>query len=171
MKKLLIFLFISAFITTQAQIVVDIRDNAQLQFKSALVKMRGTVNSFTFNPQGEFSIDVTIKYYENNAGAYGPYIQTTITGDNTLTADERSALQTIYADRVFHYSTVGQWVNASGDVVPIGTPGATTEIAYWQAFKLNQVAGVVSISATGALQATYLTITAIVNKMNARKNW
>lgn len=176
--KILIFFFL-AFILVEASgqditpIVINLRDNSRLQFNGNPVKMKATVLSFSplINTTKDITISVSIQYFESTAGAYAAYIPTTIAADGTLTADEKTALLQIYGDRVINYSTAGQWVDASGNVVPIGTGGATTELAYWQSFKLNQVAGVGTAASTGALEAMYLTITAMVNKLNTRKKW
>jgi hypothetical protein len=171
----LLFLFISsiAFAQDQTPIVINIRDSPKLQFNGAFVKQKATVLDYrpVINSTKDFYISVQIKYYENNAGAYGAEIIATIRNDGTLTAEEKAQLYHIYGDKIIDYQTTNKWVDVSGNVVAQGTPGAITELAYWQGFKLNQVAGMGTLSTQGAVDAQYLIITAIINKLNARKNW
>jgi hypothetical protein len=97
----------------------------------------------------------------------------------TLSADQYSQLVTIYADKIVEHQTTGLCADAtSGNIVPCfqadgvtPTVNAVTEAAYWQAFKLNQVSGITSLSTQGAMDAEYKIIQAIIAKMNTRKNW
>lgn len=175
MKTLIIFFLILSGFSSLAQdttpIVINLRDNSKLQFNSNPVKMKGTVLNFTLLADKEWRIVVLIKYYESVAGAYGTYIPTTISADATLSAEEKETLLQTYADKYLEWSTAGHFCDASGNIVAQGTGGATTELTYWQTFRLNQVAGVGTAASTGALEAQYLTIAAIVNKLNARKRW
>lgn len=155
------------------QIVVNVRDNARLQFNGSAVKMKAVVIDFSPVTQTtkEFCIKLSIQMYENIGGSYGQPIISVINADATLSAEEKADLLERYADKIIFYSTANRWVNVSGDNVHLTTPGAIPEIQYWQTFKLNQVAGMGSISTQGALDAQYLTIRAIILKLNSRKNF
>lgn len=176
MKQLtILLLFLASFCGAQdiTPVTVNLRDNSRLQFNGQPVKMKAVVNDYApiVNKGKEFFLSVTIVYYESVAGSYGNPIIQTINSDGTLTADEKTELGYIYGDRIVEYSTANQYVDASGNVVPRGTVGATTELAYWQTFKLNQVAGVGTVANTGAVDSQYLVLTAIINKLNLRKKW
>ena len=157
----------------QAPIVVNVRDNAKLQFNGANVKMKATVLLFepVTSSTKDFVIRLSITMFENSAGSYGQPIADLINADATLSPEEKEDLLNRYADKIITYTTSGKYVDVSGNAVTQSTPGAITELQYWQTFKLNQVAGMGSISTQGAMDAQYLTIRAIVLKLNQRKNF
>lgn len=169
----LILLSITSFAQDTSPIVVNLRDNGALQYNGAYVKMKCIVTDYrpVINAGKDFYIAVKIQYYENVSGAYGTYIPTLIQNNATLTAEEKAILLQVYGDKDFNWQTTNKWVDASGNIVPQGTAGAISELQYWQQFKLNQVAGMGTLSTQGAVDAQYLIIQAIVNKMNQRKNW
>lgn len=173
MKSILTLIFSFVALAASAQVVVvDLRDNDRLQWSGEAVKQRGTIHMFTFSREGDFTVGVTIAYYVNNGGAYGSKITDVIAGDSELNADQKNDLLSKFADRYFEHSTAGKFVNpANGDIVAQGTPGAVTELSYWQGFNLNQVPGVGTVANTKAMNAMYFTVIAIVNRMNLRKNW
>lgn len=190
MKKLLLisllFLAINSIAQDNSAIVVNLSDNPKLQWNGAAVKQKAVVKSYQplINGTKEFYICVTVQLYENVSGAYGSRILDLLAADQalqtpTLTADQYSQLCKIYADRVVDHQTTNLCADAtSGNIVPCfqadgvtPTVNAVTEAAYWQAFKLNQVSGITSISTQGAFDAEYKIIAAIVAKMNTRKNW
>lgn len=179
MKKItLIFLFVMSFMSCWSQldqtpIVVNVRDNAKLQYNGAVVKMKATVLSFepvTFTTK-DFRIVLSITMFENNGGSYGAVITDLVRADGTLSPEEKADLLERYADKIITYTTNNKYVDMNGDPLSQGAPGAIPELQYWQTFKLNQVAGMGSVSTQGALDAEYLTIRAIVLKLNQRKNF
>lgn len=178
MKKLiLLFALIASFeaiAQDQTPIVVNVRDNAKLQFNGAAVKMKATVVSYI--PVNEtsknFTITVAVQLYENNAGAYGSLITSVIAADGTLSEEEKTELLQRYADKTITYSTTGKYTDVNGNLVSSSTPGAIPEIQYWQSFKLNHASlNMTSASTQGALDAEYKIIQAIVAKLNTRKNF
>lgn len=176
MKKLLMLLLLLPLLSTaqdQSEIVVNIRDNARLQFNGAAVKQKAAVVSYTPVSGGgkDFTIVLRIKMYESNGGNYGSLITELIQADATLSEEEKQDLVIRYADKIIEYSTAGRYVDASGNLVSPLAGGAIPELQYWQAYKLNQVPTMLSLATQGALDATYKTIQAIIAKMNARKNF
>src|SRR6187402_3449768 len=140
-KLLLISLVLVALISKgqdQTQIIVNLSDNAKLQYNGVAVKMKAVVVDYSPVVYGtkDFRISVTIKYYINNAGAYGGLVTADIEADQTLSASQKEYLLDVYKDRSFSYNTMGNYVNAQGDVVPFGTVGSVPEYQYWQSFKL-----------------------------------
>lgn len=154
-------------------IIVTLSDNAKLQWNGSFVKMKALVRQFNpiINTSKDFYIAVDIQFYENLSGSYGSKITDLISADGTLTSDQKTSLLSIYGDKFFEHFTVNNFCDASGNIVAPGTAGATTEIAYWQQFLLNQVAGITAITTQGAFDAIYKIVQALVAKMNTRKNW
>lgn len=160
----------------QTAIVVNVRDNAKLQWGGSAVKMKATVIGYSpvVNTTKDFTITVSIQLYENNAGSYGSSILSLITSDQTLSPEEKEELLNRYADKTITYTTAGRYVDnlTNGNLVSSSTPGAIPELAYWQNFKLNNAnLGMTSQSTQGALDAEYKIVTAIINKLNSRKNF
>lgn len=158
----------------QTAIVINVRDHAKLEYNGAKVKMKATVVNYA--PVNEttkdFVIVLSIQLYENVAGSYGALVTALIAADQNLSDEEKAESLQRYADRTITYTTRGKFVDNNGNSVTQSTPGAITEIAYWQAFKLNNVAlGMTSASTQGALDAEYKIIAAIVAKLNSRKNF
>jgi hypothetical protein len=185
MKILFIILSIFSSLCVIAQdvspIVVNLSDNAKLQWNGSNVKMKATVLDYrpVINGTKEFYILVKVSFYENLTGSYGSKITDLINADGTLSNDQKISLLSIYSDRIVDHQTTGLCADAtSGNIVPClqndgitPTVNAVSEETYWQTFKLNQVSGVTSISTQGAMDAEYKIIQAIVTKMNSRKNW
>lgn len=190
MKKIITLFLLAISLTGLSQdsspISVNLSDNPKLQWNGSAVKQKAIVMDYRplINGTKEFYIRVRVQLYENLSGAYGSKIQDLLTADQalqtpTLSSDQYSQLSTIYADRIIEHQTTGLCADAtSGNIVSCfqqdgvtPTPNAVSEEAYWQAFKLNQVSGVTSISTQGALDAEYKIIIAIITKMNSRKNW
>lgn len=177
MKNLILSFFVLASMCVYAQpdnapIVVNVRDNPKLQFNGAAVKVKAVIDYFHIDRTKDFQIGLTLEFYVNNSGAYGPLVVSVIAADTVnLTADERAGLIATYGNRQIVYSTAGKYVNAAGDIVTAGAPGAIPELQYWQTFKLNQVAGMGTLSTQGAMDAQYLILKAIINKLNSRKQW
>lgn len=176
MKKLIFFLLlIPAFAFSQTAdttpIEVNLSDNARLQWGGSAVKQKCIVLDYRpiINANKDFYIRVRIQYYANNAGTYGGKITDLINADATLSTDQRAQLLQIYNDRIFEWQSTDVCVDVNGDVT--ACPGAMTENAYWQQFKLSQVSGIGSLSTQGAFDAEYKIIRALVTKMNSRKNW
>ena len=173
--KTLIFLLIS--FCTSAQVanntwaVVNLSDNLRLQFNGNPVKQKAVVSSFTIYNTKEWQLEVMVQSYESVAGAYGNYILATIAADGTLTTAQKDVLSLTYSDKYIRYGTAGHWVDVNGNIVASGTPLAITELAYWQQFKLNQIAGTGTLSTQGALDEMYLIVAALINKLNTNKNW
>lgn len=157
----------------QTLIIVNTRDNAKLQFNGNPVKTKAIVYSFkpVSNSTKDFEIVLVIQMYSSVSGSYGSLITSLISADGTLSQEEKDDLLIRYQDKVITYSTANRFTDVSGNIVLSTTPGAIPEIQYWQTFKLNQIAGMGSASTQGALDAEYLTIKAIVNKMDSRKNF
>lgn len=177
MKNLLLafalILSVQAFAQDSLAIVVNLSDNAKLQYGGSNVKMKATVLDYRplINATKDFYIKVRVTYYINNAGAYGATVLSTIFADGTLSDDQKQSLSAIYSDQIIDWQTTDKYVNASGDIVPKGTSGSQREIFYWQAFKLNQVSGMGTLAGQSAIGAEYLIINAIVTKLNSRKKW
>lgn len=173
--KTLFFLLLSfcasAQVATNTWSVVNLNDNLRLQFNGNPVKQKAVVTSFTIYNTKEFQLEVQVQSYESVAGAYGNYIPTTIAADGVLTQAQKDALLLTYGDKYVRYSTAGHWTDVSGNIVAAGTAGAITELAYWQQFKLNQVAGTGTLTTQGAMDEIYLIVTALINKLNSNKNW
>jgi hypothetical protein len=176
MKNTIIILLLALSLQLSAQdttpITVNIRDNAKLQFGGQAVKMKAVVLQFRTEQSKDFVLHLYIQMYANNAGAYGGKITDLITADGTLSAEEKSDLLERYRDREVIYTTAGKYVDSNGEHVASDAPGAQSELAYWQAFKLNNAAlGMTSASTQGALDAIYKIQIAIITKLNSRKNF
>lgn len=177
MKKLILFLLLLPLLSTaqpdQSDIVVNVRDNARLQYNGSAVKQKAVVIGYTPVSRGskDFIITVSIRMYENVAGSYGSLVTDLIYADGALSEEEKSDLLTRYADKTIQYTTANKFVDPSGNLVASDFPGAVPELQYWQAYMLNQVPTMSSLATQGALDATYKTVKAIVAKMNTRKNF
>lgn len=171
--KTIIFLLISFCASAQNSVwqTVNLSDNSKLQFNGNPVKRKMVISGFHLTTTKDWRLEMLIQYYESVGGAYGNYIPTTIANDGVLTQAQKDELVGIYGDRYIQYSTEGHWVDVSGNLVSAGTPGAITELSYWQQFKLNQIAGTGTLSTQGALDEIYLIVTALINKLNSNKNW
>ena len=173
--KTLFFILISfcasAQVANNTWTVVNLSDNLRLQFNGNPVKQKAVITSFTIFNTKEWQLEVQIQSYESVAGAYGNYIMTTIAADGVLTQAQKDVLLQTYGDKYIRYGTAGHWVDVNGNIVASGTPGAITELAYWQQFKLNQIAGTGTLSTQGALDEMYLIVAALINKLNTNKNW
>ena len=172
-----ILLFISSLLMAQPDtnpILVNVRDNAKLQWNDSSVKMKLRVIEIRYVTDGkkDFYFKGYLEMYENNAGSYGEKITYLVSSDSTLTNEEKADLIFRYGDKEIEYSTRDKWTDLSGNLVPAGTDGAIPELEYWQKFKLNSGAlGMTSQSTQGALDAIYKITIAIVNRMNTRKNF
>jgi len=151
--------------------VINLSDNASLQYLGANVKMKATVLDFSINVAKDFYLTVTISFYVNNAGSYGAKVTDDIIANATLSADQQAQLLNIYQDRTISYTTSGKYTDASGNITTSDQVGAIPELQYWQGFFVNQIPGFGTAGTTGALQLTYLIIAAIINKLNTRKKW
>jgi len=162
-------------------IVIDLPDNPALQFNGAAVKQRATVISWqpAINGAKEFYIKVKIQNWSNNSGAYGSLITSLIYANGTLSTDQQNRLAIQYGDWFFEHQSNGVFCdNTTGAITTqfqqdgiTPTPNAVPEIAYWQQFKLNQVAGTTSLTTQGAFDEEYKIIKAVVAQMSTRKNW
>lgn len=178
MKKIFLIFTLLLSVELSAQdntaIVVNIRDNAKLEYGGAAVKMKAVVLDYSpiYFGSKEFQVRVSIQMYQGVAGAYGGKITTLILADQTLSEEEKIDLLDRFRDRDITYTSANKWVDASGNSVLSTAPGAITELAYWQSFKLNHASlGMTSASTQGALDAEYKIIQAIVAKLNQRKNF
>jgi hypothetical protein len=183
MKKIIFLLLLSVSAIAQdiSPIVVNISDSPLLQYNGAFAKRKATVVNYLPLTQGskEFSITVNIVYYVNNAGAYGATIQSDIAANATLSSDQQTQLSEVYKPFNFTYSTSGKCADqTTGALVncfqadgTTPTVNAISDLAYWQAFKLNQISGVTSLTTNGAADVQYRIIQAIVAKLDSRKKW
>jgi hypothetical protein len=178
MKTLIaFFLFLSVASFGQpdnSPIIVEVRNSAKLQWNGAAVKQKIRVLDVAFirNGQKEFYFHGYLERYENNGGAYGSKITDLISADSTLSAEEKADLLNVYGDKEIAYTTNGKYSDANGNLVSSDTPGAIPDLQYWQSIKMNNAAlGMTSASTQGALDGIYKIIDAIVDRMNARKNF
>jgi len=173
--KTIIFLLLSfcasAQVANNTWTVVNLSDNLRLQFNGNPVKQKAVITSFIIYNTKEWQLEVQVQSYESVAGAYGNYIPATIAADGVLTQAQKDVLLQTYNDKYIRYGTTGHWVDVNGNIVSAGTPGAITELAYWQQFKLNQIAGTGTLATQGALDEVYLIVAALINKLNTNKNW
>lgn len=154
-------------------IIVNVRNNAKLQWNGAAVKMKFRILQVRFisNGQKDFYFHGYLEMYENNAGSYGSKITDLISADNSLSGEEKADLLARYGDREIQYTTANKFVDSNGNPVDESEPGAIPELQYWQGFKLNNPnLGMTSASTQGALDAVYKIIIAIVNRLDNRKN-
>ena len=172
MKTIIALLFIctAAF----SQVKVDIRNNAKLEWEGAKVKQKFHVLYYApvFEGSQDFVIRGVIEMYANNAGAYGGYIPDLIQADTTLSSEEKEDLVVRYGNKEVPYTTAGKYTDVNGNRVTATTPGAIPELQYWSGFKLNHASlGMTSASTQGALDAQIKILTAIVKRLDLRKNF
>lgn len=156
----------------QTPIVVNLSDNAVLQYSGAFVKQKCVVLDYRpiINGTKDFYIKVRVSYYQNNSGAYGGKITDLIQANGVWSQDQKNLAAASYQDWVFEYQSTGKLVDpATGNIVDSSFPGNIPEYQYWQTFTLIQ-AGVPSASG-GAMAAIYTIIGAKVAKLNTRKSW
>lgn len=151
--------------------VVNVNDSPVVFYNSIACKQKATVLRYDKSSAKDFSITVVVSFWTNVSGAYGvPVLQDMLTNVN-LSSDQIAQAQSIYSDRVLTYTTVGGFVDATGNPVAQGTAGAQAALLYWQTFKVSQVPGFTSATTLGALAFEDLIITAIINKLNSNKKW
>ena len=174
---LVFFLFVSIGLYAQTDltpIVINIRNSAKLQWNGVAVKQKIRVLNVAFirDGQKEFYFNIYLERYENIGGVYGSKITDLILADGTLSAEEKADMLTVYGDKEISYTTNGKFTDVNGNLVASDSVGAIPELQYWQAFKMNNVTlNMTSASTQGGLDGIYKIITAIVNRMDGRKNF
>lgn len=149
-------------------ISVDLSDDPRLRYNGTAIKRRAFITLWATEIDKEIRINLTLKFYANNGGAYGADAETSINADNGLTAEQKAYQRQTFADRAIIYSTRGRWVLADGTPVSEGTPNAITELEYWQGFRLDDVPNITDMNFK-ALDAVYETARAMVQRMDVLK--
>jgi len=147
--------------------IVDLSDDPKLRYNSTLIKRRALVQSWTTESDKEIRIKLLIRFYANNAGAYGAEAADAINAD-AITAEQKAWQRETFRDREINYTTRGRWVLADGTPVPEGTANAITELAYWQTFKLDDVQPITDMNFK-ALSAVYAIATAMIQRLDMLK--
>lgn len=149
-------------------ITVNLSDDPRLKYNNTIIKRKALVRWWGTQSDKEIRLALTIRYYANNGGNYGVDAISGINADNALSDSQKAWQRQTFADRQLEYSTQGSWVDTNGNPVAEGTPGAITELEYWQGFTLAQVPGITSTS-VGAFAGVYLIATAMIQRLDTLK--
>lgn len=149
-------------------ITVNLSDDPRLKYNGTSIKRRAFITFWATDIDKEIRMHLTLKFYADNAGAYGADAETAINGDATLTAEQKAYQKDTFKDRVVIYTTRGRWVLPDGTPVPEGTTNAITELEYWQGFTLDNVAAITNMN-YGAFAAVYAIASAMVQRLDVLK--